>query len=85
MRFRFVEAEKANYPIRLMCRCLAVSRSGYYAWRSRAASARAKQDARLKVEISASYLPAARRTGALAFCATFARRGTASLASAWLD
>jgi RHS repeat-associated protein len=30
VRFRFIEAEKADYPIRLICRCLAVSRSGYY-------------------------------------------------------
>jgi putative transposase len=50
-----VEAEKANYPIRLMCRCLRVSRSGYYAWRARPASARTKQDAQLRVEISASH------------------------------
>ena len=61
MRFRFIEAEKALYPIRLMCRCLAVSRSGYYAWRKRPASARVKQDARLRVEISASH-SASRRT-----------------------
>ena len=61
MRFRFVEAEKAHYPIRLMCRCLAVSRSGYYAWRKRPPSARAEQDARLGVEIAASHR-ASRRT-----------------------
>ncbi len=61
MRFRFVEAEKAYYPIRLMCRCLAVSRSGYYAWRKRPPSARAQHDARLKVEIAASH-SASRRT-----------------------
>ena len=61
MRFRFVEAEKAYYPIRLMCRCLAVSRSGYYAWRKRPPSARAKRDARLRVEIAASHT-ASRRT-----------------------
>ena len=61
MRFRFIEAEKADYPIRLICRCLAVSRSGYYAWRRRPSSARAKQDARLKVEIAASH-SASRRT-----------------------
>ncbi len=61
MRFRFIEAEKAYYPIRLLCRCLEVSRSGYYAWRTRRVSARAKQDARLKVEISASH-SASRRT-----------------------
>ncbi len=61
MRFRFIEAEKALYPIRLLCRCLAVSRSGFYAWRKRAPSARVKRDARLKVEISASHA-AGRRT-----------------------
>ncbi len=61
MRFRFIEAEKAYYPIRLLCRCLEVSRSGYYAWRTRRVSARVKQDARLKVEISASH-SASRRT-----------------------
>ena len=61
MRFRFIEAEKAYYPIRLICRCLAVSRSGYYAWRGRSPSARVKQDARLKVEIAASH-SASRRT-----------------------
>jgi len=61
MRFRFIEAEKALYPIRLLCRCLAVSRSGYYAWRKRPPSARVQQDARLRVEISASH-SASRRT-----------------------
>jgi transposase InsO family protein len=63
MRFRFIEAEKAYYPIRLLCRCLAVSRSGYYAWRRRAPSARAKQDARLRVEISASHSTSRRTYG----------------------
>ncbi len=61
MRFRFIEAEKADYPVRLLCRCLAVSRSGYYAWRERPMSARTKQDARLRVEIAASH-SASRRT-----------------------
>ena len=61
MRFRFVEAEKADYPIRLLCRCLAVSRSGFYAWRARPVSARSRQDSRLKVEIAASH-SASRRT-----------------------
>ncbi len=63
MRFRFIEAEKAYYPIRLLCRCLAVSRSGFYAWRTRRVSARAQQDARLKVEISASHTASHRTYG----------------------
>lgn len=53
MRFCFIDAEKACYPIRILCRCLEVSRSGYYAWRGRAASVRAQEDARLKVKIAA--------------------------------
>ncbi len=61
MRFRFVEAEKASYPVRLLCRCLAVSRSGYYAWRKRPASTRAREDAQLGVEIAAFH-SASRRT-----------------------
>jgi len=61
VRFRFVEAEKARYPVRLLCRCLAVSRAGYYAWRQRPASARAREDAQLAVEIGASHA-ASRRT-----------------------
>jgi transposase InsO family protein len=63
VRFRFVEAEKASYPIRLLCRCLAVSRSGYYAWRKRPVSVRAGQDARLGVEIAASHAESRRTYG----------------------
>lgn len=40
-----------EYPIRLMCRCLQVSPSGYYAWQGRSPSARAKDNARLLVRI----------------------------------
>lgn len=36
-----------QYPVRLMCRCLQVSPSGYYAWADRAPSARARDNARL--------------------------------------
>ena len=61
MRFHFIDAEKAFYPVRLLCRCLAVSRSGYYAWRDRSPSARSRDDTRLKVKIAASHA-ASRRT-----------------------
>jgi putative transposase len=46
-RFRFVEQEKASYPVRILCAALGVSPSGYYAWRSREPSARERSDAAL--------------------------------------
>jgi len=55
VRFRFIEAEKATFPVRMLCRVLAVSRSGFYAWTGRGPSERAKADVRLAVEIAASH------------------------------
>ena len=33
--FRFIAAEKASFPISLLCRVLRVARSGFHAWRRR--------------------------------------------------
>lgn len=56
-RFRFVEQEKARYPVRILCAALGVSPSGYYAWRSRGPSARERSDAALAAEIRRSHAP----------------------------
>jgi putative transposase len=40
-----------EYPVRLMCRCLQVSPSGYYAWEEREPSPRAQENARLLIRI----------------------------------
>jgi len=42
---------RERYPVDLMCRILAVSRSGYYAWSNRQESAHAQRDAELTAEI----------------------------------
>lgn len=53
MKFAFIDEEKATWPIEVLCEVLRVSRSGYYKWRSRAQSRRARKDAELVVEIKA--------------------------------
>ena len=49
--FRLIEAERASHSVSLLCRLLEVSRSGYYAWRSRLPSERARFDAVLSEKI----------------------------------
>ena len=46
---------RAHYPIRVMCRVLGVSASGYYAWEQRAPSAREQANARLLERICAIH------------------------------
>lgn len=41
MRYRVIQEYDRRYPIRLMCRALAVSSAGYYAWRARPESTQA--------------------------------------------
>jgi putative transposase len=49
--FRLIEAEKATHSVPMLCRLLGVSRSGYYAWRSRSPSERFRFDAVLSEKI----------------------------------
>lgn len=50
--FRFIEREKANHSVKMMCRVLKVSRSGYYKWLRWEPSARETSDAKLKKVIA---------------------------------
>lgn len=51
MRFGFIAAEKAHYPVDILCRCLRVTRSGYYAWARRPPAPRTQRDARLLTRV----------------------------------
>ena len=50
-----IMAERANYAVALMCRCLTVSCSGFYAWLKRPPSERAKRDSRLAEKIRVAH------------------------------
>ena len=63
MSFRFIAAEKATYPIRLLCRVLAVSPSGYYAWRARPESTRSRADVGLCHAIRVAHTASRGRYG----------------------
>ena len=49
--YRFIDAEKASYPVSALCRVLRVSRSGYYEWRGRPPSNRDRENATLTERI----------------------------------
>ena len=44
MRFALIDAEKAEFPVRTMCRVLDVSESGFFSWKGRPASQRQRDD-----------------------------------------
>jgi putative transposase len=46
-----IERCREAFPVRLMCRCLKVSASGYYGWRERPASQRKRSNERLLARI----------------------------------
>jgi hypothetical protein len=55
MKLRFIHEHLREFSLRVMCRVLGVSPSGYYAWRSRPESTRSREDRRLKAKIRAFH------------------------------
>ena len=45
--FELIDVERASYPVATLCKMLGLSKSGYYAWRSRPPSKRNREDALL--------------------------------------
>lgn len=63
MRFAFIAAEKARHSVTILCRCLRVTRSGFYAWWRRGLSARAQRDVVLRTKLRAFHAASGARYG----------------------
>jgi len=63
MRFAFIAAEKAEHSVAILCRCLRVTRSGFYAWQRRGDSTHTRRDRQLLVSIRASHAASRRSYG----------------------
>jgi transposase InsO family protein len=61
MRYRFVAAERASFPVRTLCRVVGVAVSGFYAWLRRRPGRRRGDDRRVGERIGAIFA-ASRRT-----------------------
>jgi transposase InsO family protein len=55
--------EKAEHSITILCRCVCVTRSGFYAWQRRPESTHARDDRRLKVLVRVSFKESKHRDG----------------------
>jgi transposase InsO family protein len=55
VKFAFIDAHRQEFPLKSLCRVLAVARSGYYAWRTRKPSATAHRRAELDEAIGKAY------------------------------
>lgn len=64
MKFGFVATHRGIWPVDVVCEALGVSRSGFYAWRTRPLSVRAQTDATILVTIRSSFLLSDRTYGA---------------------
>lgn len=63
MRFAFISAQKARWPVAVLCRVLAVSKSGFYSWLGRPESDRAREDRRLAVLTRKAHEESEKRYG----------------------
>jgi len=75
VRFAFIVAEKAAFPVRLLCRTLQVSRAGFYAWHRRPPAPRTRADERLGLEIAAIHAESRQRYGSPRVHAELVGRG----------
>ena len=56
MKFQFIDAARENFPVTRLCQVVEVSQSGYFAWRSRPAGPRQREDLVLLAHIRSAVI-----------------------------
>jgi len=64
VKFAFIATHRGIWPTEWLCEALGVSRAGFYAWRTRSPSARARANDQLLTRVRASFLASDRTYGA---------------------
>ena len=64
MKFGFMAKHRGAWPVAMMCEALGVSRSGFYAWRSRPPSQRCRDDEEMAPHVRQSFIASDRTYGA---------------------
>ena len=75
MKYRAISENVSRFPVSLMCRCLRVSKAGFYAWQHRPLSARAKTNERLLVRIRGAHKHSRKTYGSPRIHATLKAEG----------
>jgi putative transposase len=83
MTFRFIRDHREDFPVRLMCRVLDVSSSGFHDWLHRPESPRAAENRVLVEKIQAIHSAAAGPTAAPGCMLASRTRATGSAAIGW--
>ena len=63
MKYPIIKQLSGKFPVRRLCKMLEVSHGGYYEWRGRGPSPRAREDRRLRVQIRAAFRESRDRYG----------------------
>jgi transposase InsO family protein len=63
VRFAFIAVERAEHSVTILCRCVRVTRGGFYAWLKRPPSHHTDEDTRLRVLVRVAFEESRQRDG----------------------
>jgi transposase InsO family protein len=75
MRYAFIAAERASFPVRRLCRLIGVAASAFYAWLRRGPIRRAQDEAALVAEIKQVFEQSSKTYGSPRIHAELRARG----------